>query len=55
MYINIKYNTNDILAFGNLSIKSDNIGVKLIKHASGFEIIRTLTNSLTYDCDFRSW
>lgn len=34
---------------------SANIGVKLTRHPSGLDIIRTLTNSLTYDCDFKSW
>jgi hypothetical protein len=33
---------------------SANIGVKLTRQASGLDTIRTLTNSLTYDCDFRS-
>lgn len=50
----IKYYTNDILRLGNVLIYSTNIGVRLVRHSSGFATISTLTNSLTYDCDFRS-
>lgn len=49
------YNTHDIFKWGNVLTYSANIGVKLIKHASGLETISTLTNSLKYDCDFKSW